>query len=102
MPPTIDVITHPQDFGLDDGTACLLRSEIGPRQKHLTNGNQLIPVRGMTRSLNLIIEKADRDLHMNARAITRFAIRIDSPAVPNCFERLDPVFNNGTAGCAVD
>ena len=101
MSPAVNIIAHAQNFGFDDCPACLLRPKIGSGQKYLTDGDQLIPVRGVTRPLNLIIEKADRDLHMNARAITRFAIRIDSPAVPDCLERLNPVFHNGAAGGAV-
>ena len=42
--PAIDVVAHAQNFGFDDGPARFLRAEIGARQKHLTNRDQLVLV----------------------------------------------------------
>ena len=94
MPPAVDVIAHAQNFGFHNGPAGLLRAEIRARQKHLTNRHQLVHARLMACPFDLIVEKRRRDLHMNARTVTGFAIRINSTPVPDRLERRDPRLNN--------
>ena len=79
MPPTIDIVPHAQHFGFHDGPAGLLRPEIRARQKHLPHGDHLVGARVMPGALHLIVKELHRDLHMDARAITGLAVRIDSP-----------------------
>ena len=83
--PAINVVAHAQNFGLDDGPARFLRAEICAWQKHLTNRDQLVHVRGVTGAFDLVVKEFHRDLNVDARAIPRLAICIDSAAVPDCF-----------------
>ena len=94
MPPAIDVMPHPQDFGLDNGPAAFLRPEIRPRQKHLPHRDQLFGVRLVPGPPHLVIEKLDRDLQMNPRPVPGLAVRIHRPAVPHRLERHDAVFHH--------
>ena len=81
--PAIDVIAHAQNFGFHDGTAPFLRTEIGTRQEYLTDRDQFVFAGFVTCATNLVIEKRNRDLHMDARAITGFAIGVNRATVPN-------------------
>jgi hypothetical protein len=47
--PAVDVVAHPQDFGLDDRPAGFLRAEIGAGQEHLSHRHQLVLARLMPR-----------------------------------------------------
>jgi hypothetical protein len=87
-------MAHPQHFGFDDGPAAFLRAEIGARQEHLTHRDQLVHIGLMASAAHLVIEEADRNLHMDARAVTGFAIGIDGPAVPDRLQRGNPVFHH--------
>ena len=102
MPPAIDVMAHPQHFGFHDCAAPFLRAEIGTRQKDLAHGDQLLHVRFMPGAADLVVEKADRNLHVNARAIAGLAIGIDSPPVPDRLQRIDAVLHHLSAGPARD
>ena len=53
MPPAVDVITHPQNFGFHDRPTGFLRAEIGARQEHLSNSKQFDKTWLMTGSLDL-------------------------------------------------
>ena len=101
MPPTVNVIPHPQDLGLHNRPAGLLRAKISPRQKHLTHRNHLTGVRLMPGPLNLVIEKRHRDLYVNARTIAGLAIGIHRATVPNSLQRLDPVLDHRTRLAAI-
>ena len=94
MPPAINVMAHPQNFGFHDGPAPLLRAEIGARQKHLPDRDQLFGVRLMPGAAHLVIEKLDRNLHMDPRPVASLAIGIHRAPVPHRFQRVDPVFHD--------
>ena len=90
MAPAIDIVAHAQNFGFHDGPALLLRTEIGARQKDLTNGNQLIQVGFMAGATDLVVEEWNRDLHVDTRAIAGLTIGVHGTAVPDCLKRVDP------------
>ena len=97
MPPAIDIVAHSQNFGFHNGAHAFLRAEIGAGQENLTHCNQLFGIGFMAGAAHLIIKKPDRNLHMNARAITGFAISINSAPVPDGLERCDTIFNHAAA-----
>ena len=94
MTPAIDVMAHPQHFGFYNGPAGFLRAKIGARQENLAHSDQLGRIGLVPRAADLVVEELDRNLHMNARAVTGFAIGIHSAPVPNGFQRVDPVFHH--------
>jgi hypothetical protein len=102
MAPAVDVVAHPQHFGFDDRAAAFLRPEIGARQKHLPHGDELAHVGFVAGPADLIVEEADRNLDVDARAVAGLAIGIDRAAVPDGLERLDPLFHHPARGSAVD
>mmetsp|Transcript_7118 Transcript_7118/g.11638 ORF Transcript_7118/g.11638 Transcript_7118/m.11638 type:complete len:265 (-) Transcript_7118:125-919(-) len=101
MTPAVNIVPHAKDFGLHNGPAGFLRTKIGPRQKHLTDGDQAVAVRGVARALDLVIEKLDGDLHVNAGPVASLAIRIYSATVPDRLEGLDAIFDNIPALAAI-
>ena len=56
----------------------------------------------MAGAFDLIIEKRDGNLHVDARAIAGFPIGIDRAAVPHRFQRVDAIFHDFTAFLAID
>ena len=94
MAPAIDVVTHAQNFGLDNRATCFLSGKIRARQKHLPHGQHLVHARRVPRTLHLIVKERHRDLHVDTRAIACLTISIDRPAVPDRFQRLDPVLDH--------
>ncbi len=102
MAPAVNVMPHPQHFGFHDRAAAFLRAKIGARQKHLPHRDQLGHVGFVPGAADLIVEKLDRDLHMNARAIAGLAIGIDRTPVPDRLQRLDAVLNHLARRAAID
>ncbi len=51
---------------------------------------------------DLVPEEADRNLHVDARAVTGLAVGVDRTPVPDRFQRVDPVDDNFAPGLAVD
>ncbi len=100
MPPAIDVMAHPQDFGFHDGPAAFLRAEIGTRKENLPHRDQLFRIRLMPGAANLIVEELDRNLHMDARAVASLAVGIHCTPVPDRLKRRNAVFHNLAAGLA--
>ena len=98
MPPAIDEIPHPQNFGFHNRPTGFLRAKIRARQKHLTNRQQLIQTRFMARAFDLIVKERHGNLHMDARTIAGFAIRIHGTPVPYSLQGVDSLFNNLPAG----
>ena len=56
----------------------------------------------MASAPNLVVEKRDWYLNVNAGPITRFSVCIDSPAMPDGLERGNTVFNNFPAALTVN
>ena len=100
--PSIDVVTHAQNFGFYDGPATFLCAKVGARQEHLANSDQFISRGLMAGATNLIVEKFDRDLNVDTRAVTGFAVRVHSTTVPDRFQCVDAIINNLTRRFTID
>ena len=92
--PAVDVVTHTEHFGLNDRAATLLSAEIGARQEHLTNCDQFVHIWLVASATDLVVEEGHWNLNMDTRAVTRFAVSVDSATVPNRLERVDPVIDH--------
>ena len=102
MSPAVYIVTHPQDFGFNDGPARFLRAKIRARQKHLTHRHQLIGFRLVSGPTDLIIEEGNGDLHMDARTVAGLAIGVHCPTMPDRLECVDPILHNPAGRLAVD
>ena len=89
-----------QDFGFHDLPATLLRREIGLRQEHHAHGNAAAPG-AVAAALDGLGEKILRDFHMDAGAVTGFAIRIDSAPMPHGTQRIDAGLHHVAARDAI-
>ncbi len=77
-------------------------AKVCPRQKDLTDRDQLILARRVACPLDLIVKEIHRYLYVNARAIAGLAVRIHSTPVPDRLQRQDCIFNNRARPRAVD
>ena len=102
VPPTVDVVTHPQNFGFHDRAAALLRAEIGARQEDLTDGDHFLHVRLVAGATDLVVEEGGGDLDVDARAVAGLAVSIHGTAVPDRLQRVDAVLHDAARGLAVD
>ena len=102
MAPAVNIVTHAQNFGLNNRAAPLLGAKISAGQEHLTNRNQLVHRRLVTCAADLIVKERRRDLHVNTSAVASLTIRIDSTTVPNGLERVNALFDNRARRLALD
>ena len=101
MAPAVNIMAHAENFRLHDGPAALLRAKIGARQEDLADSDHLAHIGLMPSAADLIVEEGGRNLHMDARAVAGFAIGVHRTAVPDRFERVDPVLHDLARGLPV-
>ena len=102
MPPAIYIVAHAQNFGLNDRPAGFLRAEISAGHEHLTDGNLPVGAGFVAGTANLIFEKPQWNLDMDARAIASLAVSVDSAAVPDGFQCRDTFFDDAARWGAVN
>ena len=100
LTPAINGIARVDDFCLDNRTAILLRAQVGARQEHHADGKAVghWPVAAVR---NRIVEKADGQVDMQARAIAGLTIGVDCAAMPYGLQRLNPRRDNTARWLAI-
>ena len=92
---------EPQDLGLDDLAAALLRAQIRARQENHADG-EVPAARLVPGAADMLLEEVLRNLHVDARAIAGLAVRIHRAAMPQRLERLDALEHDLAPRLAVD
>ena len=82
MAPAVEFVAELEDLRLDDGAALLLRAEVGARQEYLSDG-EAAAARFVPGLADLVVEEGGGNLHMQAGAVTRFAVGVDGAPVPD-------------------
>jgi hypothetical protein len=82
LPPAINRIAGIEDFGFHNLPATFLRTEVGFRQKHLTNRDAPW-AEPIATAFHHGGEEILRDFDMNSRTIAGLAIGIHRAAMPN-------------------
>ena len=100
--PTVNIVSHPQDFGFHNRPTDFLRGEIVARQEDLAHGDPQPFMRFMPGTADLILEEFDRNLHVNARAVAGLAVGIDRAPVPDRLQRIDPRLDHFARPLAID
>ena len=101
LAPAQDAVAHAQDLGLDEGTAALLRAEVGARQEHHADGDAADFGDLAARIAHVLAEEILRDLDMDAGAVAGLAVGIDGAAVPHRLQRVDAGHHHVAAALAV-
>ncbi len=93
LTPAKNAVTLLEDFGFNNRTATFLCRHVDTRQEDLTNSNQAVRS-FLVDDFKIGLKEVLRDLKVDTRAITGFAVGINSTAVPDGLERLDPGFDD--------
>ena len=81
LAPAVDAVSEPEDFGLDDLAAALLRGDVGPRQEDHADGKPAV-ARLVAGAPDMFLEEFLRNLQMNSGAVAGLAVGIDRAPVP--------------------
>ena len=90
LAPAVDGETVVEDFLLDDGSAALLRHQIGARQEHHADRHIGVLGDGVAGALDMFAEKVLGNLQVDAGAVAGLAVSVHGAAVPDRLQRLDP------------
>ncbi len=100
LAPAIDGVARLDDLALDDGAAGFLRGEVGARQEHHAD-REAVGLGAMAGRGDGVVEEAQGQVDMDARAVAGLAIRIDCAAMPHGLQRVDGALDDPAARLAV-